>query len=292
MRQPRIPIFSVILFIDWYKSEKPLLLNNHFGSSIFLMNNSHSPSSSGISPAERLFLKLTGEMGYRSSAMPDKALKNLLKMLCARGYDKDIEVVLLNILPDCPSEDRKQEVEQQMTAILVRRSAASCTARSPAVAILPVCDQTGMDGKLGIDSARIFDKLQLPSFSDSAQPIPTPLNHFLLIHGNGNVTPMAMQKIAAYNRHEPGLYIEMFQIKALMFNPAERNRIDLLKSNSSTLGKNTLIMSPPPTSYAVMAFSDAQRTYYDWPEGTLLRCWRQRGSLCQDYIIRRVEARK
>lgn len=259
-------------------------------------------AAAAFSASERLFAKLTSDPFNYRSTMPDKALRNLIQMMCARGYAKDIELYNLNILADgAPPEERKVDYMQRV--ILMHRSTASCTARSPTVAILPLCDQTGVDGKLSVDVVRIFDKMELPYFSDSIEPVPTPLNHFVIVHGNGNVTPVALQKIAAYNRkggareeqqqqqHAPPplpLYIEMFQVRSLMYNPATRSRVELVDPEVNSIALN----AAGSQSYAVMSFNDAQRLYYDWPEGTLVCCWRQRGSLCQDYIIRKVECRK
>lgn len=199
-----------------------------------------------------------------------KCLKVIVEMMCDRGYTGGVKVLF-----DC---------EGSSGPLLVFHLGpdTATTKKSPSVCVVPLCDETGPDGKFGIDSIRFIATLNVVVDAE-------PISHYIVIHGNGGITPVATQMIAEINfqpeqqQQQPPAtkkkYIETFALKSLMFNLAR-------------LYKYEEVVDYAPAdkeSLSYMQWDDPQRRYYDWPAGTVVRRWKQRGTLAQDYTYRLVK---
>lgn len=130
--------------------------------------------------------------------------------------------------------------------------------------------------KLGIDSIRAIEKYCLLQQH--------PVEHVIVVHGSGGVTPFAMQNIQPFKLGNRTVYFELFPAKQLLINIAiydyqiisdDDPRMEAWLGNSGEVN--------------YILWSDPQRRYYDWPAGTVVQRSRQRGTLCEDRSIRIVQ---
>lgn len=159
--------------------------------------------------------------------------------------------------------DRLAEAVRPPTAepviIATRTREGLCTAREKEIYIF-----ISEESKLVIDHVRRYHKVAAHA----------KISHILLIHGNGGITSSTNQEIARLQNK--GIYIETFSIQRLVFNPAT--------TPYEVMSEDAVL----PDECGEMAWTDIQRRFHDWPPGTVVKRKRQRGNLCEDYVLRRV----
>ena len=178
----------------------------------------------------------------------DAVHKTLREMMHLRGYDK--------------LSDSVRPPTAEPVIIATRTREGLCTAREKEIYIF-----ISNEAKLVIDHVRRYYKV-----ASHAK-----ISHILLIHGNGGITPSTNQEIARLQTK--GLYIETFSIKRLVFNPV-MTQYEIIN--------NTETENVVPDECEELPWSDIQRRFHDWPVGTIVKRRRQRGNLCEDYVIRIV----
>ncbi len=182
----------------------------------------------------------------------DRVHMVLSKMMALRGYEKLVHTV--------------KPPSAEPVIIAHRTQEGRCTAREKEIYIFITTEP-----KLGIDHVRKFQKVALAAKID----------HIILVHGNGGITPSTTTKIAALQAN--GLYVETFKMSALAFYPV-LTPYTILDGSS---GNDNV--QPAPDKCQTMEWDDIQRRFHDWPVDTVVRRPRQRGNLCEDYCIRIVK---
>ena len=224
------------------------------------------------------------------SQLSERNFTNLKKMLQRRGYNepqtveyfKEIENIYVSHLNESKSISSVNYKFEQSKCIIILiridskliiddvRAIKSITDifdnKSNAINITN--DTVTSDSKMNID-ANCTDKLN----NETKQ------HHVILIHGNNGITPSATDELIILRRH--GLYVETFAEHIFNFDAmtydyevVSDDELYKLRINVSECNK--------------FRWNDIQRRLYNWPEGTVVRRLRQRGSLCRDYCYRIV----
>jgi hypothetical protein len=179
----------------------------------------------------------------------DAVHKTLRQMMQLRGYDKLTEAL-------------KPPTAEPVIIASKTRKETICTAREKEIYIF-----ISHDPKLVIEHVRRYYKVAAHA----------KICHILLIHGNGGITPSTNQEIARLQTK--GMYIETFSIKRLVFNPV------MTPYEVINITETEKILAEECEE---IPWTDIQRRFHDWPAGTIVKRHRQRGNLCEDYVLRIV----